>query len=298
VVVPFAAAMVEMIPPVAVRLRRDIGQVIRAIKAHALLHREQRKRDDAGQIIAEIDHDYATVRKLMNAIVAEGSGVAVNAAMTETIDAVATATIGMTEAEGASAQDIARALKLDKSAAWRRLSAARQEGFIVNLEQRKGMPGKYRVSGQRPEPIDILPVAAELAERFNSIQSPDTPLKPVHPCNREQIAEMSLRDNGCTSGRNPVARCTAENVEPVARLQRVATGFATDNSLDSNGKSPPVAELQHFSGEIDPNEFPQVCQHCGEPATTDAPVQLCAIDGEEYLLHPECQADWLAGTCP
>jgi hypothetical protein len=79
--VPFPAEMVALIPPAAVRMRRDVGQVIRAIKAHALLHREQRESDDAGQIVADIEHDYATVRELMNAIIAEGSGLAVNAAM-------------------------------------------------------------------------------------------------------------------------------------------------------------------------------------------------------------------------
>jgi hypothetical protein len=78
VVVPFAAEMVALIPPVAARLRRDVGQVIRAIKAHALLHREQRGRDDAGQIVADIEQDYTTVRELLNSILAEGSGVAVN----------------------------------------------------------------------------------------------------------------------------------------------------------------------------------------------------------------------------
>jgi hypothetical protein len=36
VVVPFALAMAELIKPEAVRLRRDFGQVLRAIKAHAL----------------------------------------------------------------------------------------------------------------------------------------------------------------------------------------------------------------------------------------------------------------------
>jgi hypothetical protein len=133
-VVPFAAAMVELIPPVAVRLRRDVGQVIRAIKAHALLHRDQRDRDDGDQIIADIDRDYDTVRQLMNAIVAEGSGVAVNPAMTETIEAVSKATIGMADNEGARPKDIAKLLKLDRSAAYRRLSAACDEGYTVNLE--------------------------------------------------------------------------------------------------------------------------------------------------------------------
>jgi len=36
--VPFWEALAEAIPPASVRLRRDIGQVIRCVKAHALLH--------------------------------------------------------------------------------------------------------------------------------------------------------------------------------------------------------------------------------------------------------------------
>jgi putative DNA primase/helicase len=36
-----------------------------------------------------------------------------------------------------------------------------------------------------------------------------------------------------------------------------------------------------------------ICQHCGAPATAVSPVQLCAVNGEEVLLHPACQADWL-----
>jgi hypothetical protein len=145
-----------------VRLRRDVGQLIRAIQAHALLHRDQRDRDDAGRIVADIDHDYETVRKLMNALIAASAGVAINPAITETIDAVTKATIDMTEAEGANAKDIGALLKLDRSSARRRLLAACDDGYIVNLEQRRGMPGKYRATGQKVEPVVILPAAAEL----------------------------------------------------------------------------------------------------------------------------------------
>jgi hypothetical protein len=168
VVVPFAKVMVDLIPPVAVRLRRDIGQVLRAIKAHALVHRDQRARDDAGQIVADIEHDYEIVRKLMNSIIAEGSGVAVNPAIHETIAAVNKATIGMTEAEGANAKDIAKLLKIDSSAAWRRLTKACSDGFVVNVEQRRRMPGKYRASGQRVEPVEILPATTALADAYNT----------------------------------------------------------------------------------------------------------------------------------
>jgi hypothetical protein len=145
VVVPFAEKLSKLVPPKSVRLRRDIGQVFRAIKAHALLHRDQRKQDETGRIKAEIESDYAAVRELMNPILAEGSGVAVSKATTETIEAVKEATVGMGESEGASVRTVARILKLDRSAAWRRLSAAANEGFVINLETRERMPSKYRL---------------------------------------------------------------------------------------------------------------------------------------------------------
>jgi hypothetical protein len=31
-------------------------------------------------------------------------------------------------------------------------------------------------------------------------------------------------------------------------------------------------------------------------ATADAPVQLVAIEGEEFLLHRACQKDWMNET--
>jgi hypothetical protein len=174
VAVPFAAQMVELIPPKAVRLRRDVGQVIRAIKAHALLHREQRGRDDTGQVIADIEHDYAVVRELLNPILAEGSGVALNKAMTETIAAVVEATANLSEAEGATAKDIASILKLDKSAARRRLLAACDDDHVVNLEQRRGMPGKYRAAAQSIDPVSILPTSERLRAAY-------TPTPSRHP---------------------------------------------------------------------------------------------------------------------
>jgi putative DNA primase/helicase len=49
-------------------------------------------------------------------------------------------------------------------------------------------------------------------------------------------------------------------------------------------------------------DLPPVCAHCGAPATADAPVLACAVDGEEFLLHRACQVDFLNATetetCP
>jgi hypothetical protein len=44
--------------------------------------------------------------------------------------------------------------------AWRRLSAACDDGFVVNLEQRRGMPGKYRATAESAKSDAILPTAA------------------------------------------------------------------------------------------------------------------------------------------
>jgi hypothetical protein len=249
VVVPFAGVMTDLIPPAAVRLRRDVGQVLRAIKAHALLHRDQRARDGTGQIVADIELDYEPVRKLMAGIIAEGSGVDVNKAIIETIDAVTKATAALGVGEGASAQEVAKILKLDKSAAWRRLSAAHHEGFIINLEVRKGMPGKYRATGQTVEPVDILPATAELAECYAngcSVPAPDTPKKPVQPCNRDEIAEAVLGDNGCKEPLQPVAPDATRVPDRLRGCDRLQTPLATDNPLNGNGKSPPVARLHDF----------------------------------------------------
>jgi len=41
---------------------------------------------------------------------------------------------------------------------------------------------------------------------------------------------------------------------------------------------------------------PVVCDHCGAPATPDAPVHVCTVEGEDRLLHRACQAEWLGET--
>jgi hypothetical protein len=58
VVIPYAEELARAIPPVAVRLRRDFGAVLRLIKTHAILHQCQRGRDEQGRIVATMK-DYA-----------------------------------------------------------------------------------------------------------------------------------------------------------------------------------------------------------------------------------------------
>ena len=134
----------------------------------------------------------------MIGILATGSGVAMSKAMAETIEAVRAATAEMSETEGASGQDVARKLSLDKSAAWRRLNSARQEGYVANLEQRKGMPGKYRATSEKVAEAILLPTVREVQNH----QVRSTPSETVQPCNRDGKAESLQSDDGCNEPRN------------------------------------------------------------------------------------------------
>ena len=53
--VPYAKVLADLIPPVAVRLRRDFGALLNLIRAHALLHQDSRDRDANGRIVATIE---------------------------------------------------------------------------------------------------------------------------------------------------------------------------------------------------------------------------------------------------
>src|SRR5215216_2084632 len=69
--IPYAKILADLIPPVAVRLRRDFGALLNLIRAHALLHQASRHRDAKGRIIATIE-DYVAVRELVVDLVGEG----------------------------------------------------------------------------------------------------------------------------------------------------------------------------------------------------------------------------------
>jgi hypothetical protein len=200
--------MADLIPPASVRLRRDVGQVIRAIKSHALMHRADRDRDEDGQIVANAV-DYILVRELMNDILAEGSGLAVNPAIVQTTTAVIDATAAMS---------VGKILKLDKSAARRRLVKATTEGFVVNLETRKGQPGRYRATGQQVEAAMLTttdaPMSAGLAidKPFNSNENAP-PVARWHESSEEAEEDLGLPEFLARRPQKLCAQCNAGDGE-------------------------------------------------------------------------------------
>jgi hypothetical protein len=154
VTIPYAKALAESVPPVAVRLRRDFGAVLNLIKAYALLHQASRQRDREGRIVATIA-DYTRVRELVAGLVSEGVEATVSSTVRETVTTVERL---HDEAEKpATLRDIAEELKLDKSTTSRRVRTAIDKGFVKNLEDQRGKPGRYVPGDPLPDDIEILP---------------------------------------------------------------------------------------------------------------------------------------------
>jgi hypothetical protein len=122
VVIPRAEAQAaDLIPPVAVRLRRDFPALLALIEAHAILHQARRPRAASGAIVAT-RADYTVVRELVAALLAGGVEVSVPLAVRETVDAVAK--LAPTPVSAVTVTAVARQMNLDKSTASRRARQA------------------------------------------------------------------------------------------------------------------------------------------------------------------------------
>lgn len=136
VTIPYAKSLAELIPPVAVRLRRDFSALLALIRAHAVLHQATRERVDDNCVVATYD-DYAAVHVLVADLIAEGIGSSVSTAVRDTVLTVKN--LGIDEV---SVSEIAKHLKIDKSAASRRVRSALDAGYLQNLETKKGRPAR------------------------------------------------------------------------------------------------------------------------------------------------------------
>lgn len=174
--IPFASTLVALIPPIAVRLRRDVGTLLALIRTHALLHQASRDRDAEGRIVATVE-DYAAVQGLVSDLIAAGVEATVPTAVRETVEAVERV-IADALSRGAwrdddvgyygptcSLADVATALRLDKSAASRRVKEAVGRGYLKDLETERGRPKRLVLSEPMPQDVSILPAPEALKDR-------------------------------------------------------------------------------------------------------------------------------------
>lgn len=177
VVVPFGEQLADLVPPVAVRLRRDFKAVMILVTAHALLHQASRKCDAHGRVVATLD-DYAAIHEIVAELVGEGVQATVSQTMRETVAAVAAL-----RAESDKPVTYARLgthLGIDKSAASRRARVAIAAGYLTNEETRRGRPAVLRLGEPLPEEIEILPCPAALAggTQNDTVVATETPPQP------------------------------------------------------------------------------------------------------------------------
>jgi hypothetical protein len=165
--VPYAMVLAEMVPPVAVRLRRDFGAVLQLIRANAVLHQASREKDSKGRVVATLN-DYAVVRDLIADLVAEGVDATVNPTVRETVRAVDRLTEDKDEDEQyIGLKALSTELKLDKASASRRVKAAREAGYLVNLEDSKGKAAKLALGEPLPADLVILPTPEDLRAEWD-----------------------------------------------------------------------------------------------------------------------------------
>jgi hypothetical protein len=187
VVVPFAKVLVKMIKGTwVVRWRRDIGQLLRGIKTHALLHRQHRERNSKGAIVATIQEDYAIVRDLMDDIMATTAELKVREPVIKTVEVVKRLqsrehadderSWAVREAAGLGGvptTEVSKELNVDNASAWRLLKQAQEAGFLVNLEPRRGRPGRYQTTQMLPPTdTDNLPEPEELERAYLDARNP------------------------------------------------------------------------------------------------------------------------------
>jgi DNA-binding transcriptional ArsR family regulator len=152
--IPYAKILAQLIPPVAVRLRRDFGALLNLIRAHALLHQASRDRDAEGRIVATIQ-DYAAVRELVVDLVGEGVEATVPKTVRETVDAVKRLREG-SKGEPVTVAELARKLKLDRSTVSRRVRSAKDRGYLRDLEDNPRKPSRLIPGDDLPDDVEIL----------------------------------------------------------------------------------------------------------------------------------------------
>lgn len=148
-----------MVPPVAVRLRRDFGAVLSLIRAHAVLHQAARPKDEQGRIVASMD-DYGSVRGLIVDLVSAGVGATVKPEVRATVEMVRR--LVSDGEQYVTRKQLQIELKLDRSSVTRRCQAAIEDGYLKNLEERSRQPARYVIGDDMPEDLTILPTVEEL----------------------------------------------------------------------------------------------------------------------------------------
>ena len=253
VAIPYADKLARLVPPLAVRMRRDFKTVLTLIKAHALLQQATRACDEQGRIIATVE-DYTAVRELVATLVAVGADATVRPEVRELVETVARL---LSEGRSEITQaELRPALRLDKSAISRRVASAVDAGVLRNLEDRKGRPARLVLGDPLPTAIEILPSP----ERLHGCEvalgvahpSPPSPSDVLHGC---PVVEGYISPPSSHAGQH------------CAEQQRASNQFVMTQPL---------------------NLGPYCCAICGMGDSRDDPLLPVGIEPNHSWQHMAC----------
>ncbi|MGH8606183.1 MAG: hypothetical protein ACREX9_01805 [Gammaproteobacteria bacterium] len=224
VTIPYATVLAGLIPPVAVRLRRDFSALLALVRTHAILHQATRNKDKDGKIIATT-RDYGAVRDLVGNLIAEGIEATVPQVIRETVRAA-------DKGNSVSVAEVAKTLKIDRSAATRRLHAAEDRGFVKNLETKRGCPSRWVVDDPLPEDLNVLPSREEIEKGVQGVQGCAKGL--AHP-KRNNDAGFGAGVQVCTANGRDIHPIIREACDGVIDPGQFAANLSIEDLADIEG---------------------------------------------------------------
>jgi hypothetical protein len=154
VTIPYAHRLAELASPSAVRLRRDFGALLHLIKTHAILHQRNRQRE-GGRIVAALE-DYRAVYEMVADLISEGVKATASETERETVEAIREL-LDSQNLQSVKVNQVANHLKIDESAASRRVKVVTRKGYVINLESRKYQPAQLTLGAPLPDKAPVLP---------------------------------------------------------------------------------------------------------------------------------------------
>ena len=158
VVIPYAQAVTAQIPPIALRLNRDVPLLMSLVCAHALLHRASRETDHQGRIVADWA-DYDKVRGWVTDLMETNVAARVSDAMRATVEAVRDLT--QTTVQPTTTGAVAARLGIDKAATSRRIQQALKNEWIIDSSRFRNT-SRLTVGEPLPGERQLLPTADSL----------------------------------------------------------------------------------------------------------------------------------------
>jgi hypothetical protein len=147
VAIPYAPALMELLPCQEVRVRRDGQTLLSLIRAHAILHHRHRETAVDGVLVSTI-FDYEVVYDLVSDVFAASLTGGATAPVRETVERVRDLTVDGTTV---SIHQLAASLGTSPATAWRRARIAIENRWLVNEETRRGHPARLKLGEPMPQ---------------------------------------------------------------------------------------------------------------------------------------------------